>query len=70
MSPRQEIAADLFGVKVLEQTGFTLEAAKDIALTLIKSHPEEAETCWGTNGVNSNTHPATQTRVDAINALS
>lgn len=72
---RQEIDADAFGVRSLQQIGYSLQDAKVVASKLFDRKSTEAETqdnaekCVSSVGVNLFPHPSKRERLEAIKSL-
>ena len=66
LSIRQEKEADGYGLRVLTQQGYSLEASKTIAARALKTVGfQQEERC---NPLDDNAHPSTQDRLDALHA--
>lgn len=69
LSPRYEIDADVFGIRVMEKAGVELANARNIGANALAANPEDAGSCLKGGRRDENPHPSTDARVKAIRAL-
>lgn len=67
--PVQELNADVFGVKVLVQSGKTLNDAKNIVVKIFDQHPSEPEPFLAKYGIVPEGHPQSKVRSNNVQAL-
>lgn len=72
LTSKQEIAADIFGIRIITALGTPLADAKATAISTFKRHQEAGGDCISVNKpgvIDSNSHPSTDARISAIQRL-